>query len=269
MNYQWKKGSTVIPGATSSTYTTPAISTGDVYSVVVSNSAGTVTSNTAQLTVSSAVASVSKLPHTGITASQCYKAESDNLVSCSSSGAQALNSQQDGNRTTINAMSYSLVSKASGGTYDKTECVKDDVTGLIWEGKTASGTRAGSNTYTNYDSTASAQKSNGSNPTQEEIDASTNSMGYVNTVNSVALCGFTDWRIPTVDELQGIVDYGTSTPTINSTWFPNTSSPYPTWSSSPQVGKSKFAWRVNFSSGDVNDFYGTGRGYAAGVRLVR
>ena len=54
--YQWKKSGANIPGATSGTYTTPATSSADIdavlaYSVVVSNSAGTVTSNEARLTV--------------------------------------------------------------------------------------------------------------------------------------------------------------------------------------------------------------------------
>ena len=51
---------------------------------------------------------------------------------------------------------YSLVPK-TGGTYTEEECVKDNLTGLIWEGKTASPatTRLGTSTYTNFDSTTS------------------------------------------------------------------------------------------------------------------
>ena len=272
LTYQWKKNGTDISGATASSYTTPATTSADngaAFTVVVSNSAGTVTSSSATLTVTSAVASTPKPPHSGVTASQCYQAGSNTLVSCSSSGAQALNSQQDGNRTSINARSYSLVPNASGGTYDKTECVKDNITGLIWEGKTASGTRAGSITYTNYDSTASAQKSNGSSPTQAEIDASTNSIGYRNAVRTSALCGFTDWRLPTVKELQTLVNYGVASPgpTIDTTWFPNTQGSY-YWSSSPYVGYSGLAWGVDFYGGSV----GSGNvrsGYYDHVRLVR
>ena len=55
-SYQWKKNGTDISGATASTYTTPATSSADndaVFTVVVSNSAGTATSNTARLTVTS------------------------------------------------------------------------------------------------------------------------------------------------------------------------------------------------------------------------
>lgn len=52
--YQWRKGGMAIPGATGANYTTPVTTIADntsSYSVVVTNSAGTVTSNNAVLTV--------------------------------------------------------------------------------------------------------------------------------------------------------------------------------------------------------------------------
>jgi len=53
--YQWQKGTTPISGATSASYTTPATTTADngtQFTVVVSNSVGSTTSNPATLTVS-------------------------------------------------------------------------------------------------------------------------------------------------------------------------------------------------------------------------
>jgi hypothetical protein len=57
LSYQWGKSGTAISGATSASYTTPAETTGDngaQFSVVVSNSAGSVTSSAATLTVNAA-----------------------------------------------------------------------------------------------------------------------------------------------------------------------------------------------------------------------
>src|ERR1019366_9247331 len=54
LSYQWRKNGTAISGAASATYTTPATApsdSGSPFSVVVSNSTGSVTSNTATLTV--------------------------------------------------------------------------------------------------------------------------------------------------------------------------------------------------------------------------
>jgi Immunoglobulin domain/PQQ enzyme repeat len=61
LSYQWQKGTSAISGATSASYTTPATTladSGSGYSVVVSNSAGTVTSNSAKLTVNAVTTSV-------------------------------------------------------------------------------------------------------------------------------------------------------------------------------------------------------------------
>lgn len=221
---------------------------------------------------------VSRLSDTGITASQCYAAGSDALVSCTSPAAIALNSKQDGmiGRDVSSpdssdgklGLSYSEVAG-----YARTECVKDNLTGLTWEGKPTTGLRAAGNTYTNYDNTAAAQFWNWNvpayvNPTQAQIDAATNTVGYVNAVNTMALCGYTDWRLPTADELQGIVDYGVAWPgpTVDADWFPNTvGRAY--WSSSPYVGGANYAWLVYFGFGSVG--YGYRNLSGLHVRLVR
>jgi hypothetical protein len=54
LSYQWQKNSTTISGATSASYTTPVTvlsDNGTMFSVIVSNSAGSVTSSQATLTV--------------------------------------------------------------------------------------------------------------------------------------------------------------------------------------------------------------------------
>jgi hypothetical protein len=143
----------------------------------------------------------------------------------------------------IGSTGYSLVFKAcdtgfannTASYYDKTECVRDNATGLIWEGKTATGSRAVGDKYNNLDSTSLLQipantapttgvVSPARSPTQTEIDDRDNSIGYKNNVNALNLCGFKDWRMPTKDELQSLRLPGApgNDKQIDLTWFPNT-----------------------------------------------
>jgi hypothetical protein len=131
-------------------------------------------------------------------------------------------------------------------------CTLDTATGLVWEVKTPA--NAG-NTYTNYDSSYTGGT---------DIDVSTNSIGYVNTVNGNQLCGAANWRMPSKDELLGLVVPG-SAPTINTTYFPNTLSSY-FRSGSPYAGDSSYAWGVAFYDGGA---YRNGRSGNYLVRLVR
>lgn len=241
-------------------------------------SGGTVIDSTRSITV------VAVLPDTGITASQCYAAGSNALVSCTSAAAIALNDKQDGmvGRDVSNAdnsdgklgLSYTKLD-ANGNPLPASavnwSCVKDNLTGLTWEVKTADGgLRDMYKTYTNYDDVTQAQKWNGSawvKPTQADIDIATNTRGFVTAVNAASLCGHADWRLPSADELQDILDYSVVLrPKVDSAWFINTPD-YGYWSSSPYADDAGGAWYVSFSQGYVNyDSYRLSR-YA--VRLVR
>jgi Bacterial Ig domain/Immunoglobulin domain len=78
LSYQWKKSGTAISGATSSSYTTPATTSSDngaQFTVVVSNTAGTMTSSPATLTVNSGTVPPS-VP-TGLTAGAASSSEID------------------------------------------------------------------------------------------------------------------------------------------------------------------------------------------------
>ncbi|MFA9461037.1 DUF1566 domain-containing protein [Thiohalorhabdus sp. Cl-TMA] len=147
-------------------------------------------------------------------------------------------------------------------------CVRDNVTGLMWEGKTDDGgLRDKDHTYTWY--SPDGDTNGGSAGTQDGgtcaggIDCDTES--YVAEVNNAALCGHSDWRMPTPAELASIVDNSTIGPAVDTGYFPHTAaSNY--WSASPYAGNSSYAWDVYFFSGLVGNNF---KGDANGVRLVR
>lgn len=66
LNYQWRKNGTAISGATSASYTTPTATisdSGSLFTVVVSNSAGSVTSNRATLMVNTTPVAITVTPN--------------------------------------------------------------------------------------------------------------------------------------------------------------------------------------------------------------
>ena len=147
-------------------------------------------------------------------------------------------------------------------------CTKDNVTNLIWEVKTSSGLRSQGYSYTWYSSDATSNggsggtASGGSCATVGRCDTEK----FVADVNAAGLCGATDWRMPTVKELEGIADLGRINPAIDPTYFPNTpASSF--WSASANASYSYYAWVVGFNYGGAgNGGYKNG---ANRVRLVR
>ena len=126
-------------------------------------------------------------------------------------------------------------------------CVKDNVTGLIWEVKTDDGGLHDKDDQYN----------------QYSADSATN--GYVTQVNATGLCGASDWRMPNRKELLSIVHYGISSPAIDTSYFPNTVTS-DVWSGSPVAYNLAYAWSVDFNYG-VSYAYPRNDTYA--VRLVR
>ncbi|MBF0240819.1 MAG: DUF1566 domain-containing protein, partial [SAR324 cluster bacterium] len=101
---------------------------------------------------------------------------------------------------------------------------------------------------------------------QKEDDNNTYSWSSAGTYcDNLELGSQTDWRLPHVKELSTLVNAGTYSPSINTTYFPNTnSSNY--WSSSADAGSTSYAWYVNFTSGHVGNNSKADSGY---VRCVR
>ncbi|MEZ5707081.1 MAG: DUF1566 domain-containing protein [Burkholderiaceae bacterium] len=187
-----------------------------------------------------------KLPHTGVGTSQCHEAGSSALVACASAGAGALNPQQDGHRAALNTMSYSAVNGQPS-----TQCVRDDITGLTWEGKTASGVRSGAFAYTHLVNGMAGDVSR-----------------YVQDVNALRPCGYADWRLPTRLELLNLVSLGAAVaPKIATTQFPNTASAM-YWTADGDSTDPAKAWVVDFSGSGGASLLDD-RSSTHAVRLVR
>lgn len=164
-------------------------------------------------------------------------------------------------------------------------CTKDGKTGLVWEVKTDDGgLRDKDWTYSWYKPSGDNGGNAGYTDTTDGApNCSTkdncNTDAFTNTVNAKGLCGKKDWRMPTVDELKTLVycsdgkydkngsctnSGSISTPTINSTYFPNTYDLY--WSSSPYDSFSSLVWAVYFYDGYFSYKGKVSDGF---IRLVR
>jgi hypothetical protein len=189
------------------------------------------------------------VPDTGQTT--CYGVDGS-VIACPSPG-QALYGQ-DANYT-INPISYT---KLDGGgnvlpfSAMSWAMIRDNVTGLIWEVKTAkddtpnySDPHDADNIYTWYDSNPATNGGNEGTPGD-----GTDTEDFINALNNANYGGFSDWRLPTVKELAYIANYSIPYPgpTINNEYFPNTvSSHY--WSSTTAAFNIVNAWDVMFTFG--------------------
>ena len=136
-------------------------------------------------------------------------------------------------------------------------CVLDNVTGLVWEVKTDDGglhdkddkyswyntdpyTNGGSEGYANNSTICYGYDS--SNPATY-----CNTEAFSSRVNSNSLCGYSNWRLPSKEEVYSIVDYGSYSPAIDISYFPNSSDRV--WTSSPIPGESYDLWYVSLANG--------------------
>lgn len=202
---------------------------------------------------------------------------------------------RDANQTTNNdhdgysGFSFTKISNtglALPVTAPQWQCVKDNVTGLIWEVKTDDGGLHDQDwTYSWYEPNnainggTSGIQNGGSCGATSQCDTH----AYVQAVNIAGWCGAQDWRMPTIEELSSLARFDREFPnvSIDTIYFPDIhpaigEDEYSTgikgvfWSSTPGASSysksNKEKWAVSFYYGTSSHFF-----YDRGIkiRLVR
>jgi len=156
-------------------------------------------------------------------------------------------------------------------------CTRDNVTGLIWEVKVYNAThlRHVWHRYTWYDTNPAVNGGNAGTVGDTSTCANTlggqpcNTTAFRDAVNALTganrLCGASDWRLPTANELQSLVDFEAQIWVIDTTWFPNTPAALH-WARENAAPNASGAWVVEF---DYGRQYANFKYFPRYVRLVR
>lgn len=153
--------------------------------------------------------------------------------------------------------------------YEQWSCVRDNHTGLVWEVKRNDPDRLQhrAHTYTWFDQNPDSNGGGEGSPDGGQCAGSAcDTQSYVAAINAMALCGFSDWRLPTVSELHSIMHLGVSAPPIDTDFFPHTQSFSDYWTGVTRPFNTGSAWVVSFWLGsDLSSL----KSNARLLRLVR
>ena len=134
-------------------------------------------------------------------------------------------------------------------------CVQDRATGLIWETKTDDNSlRDRDNFFSWYDPVTEPNhgKAGARNGGRCNGQAGCDTQAYVDALNEQQLCGFSDWRLPSRDEMLTLVDFSNSRKgsqaSIDADYFPQTVASW-YWTASSNPDKPDYAWFVLFRNG--------------------
>ena len=210
----------------------------------------------------------SGLNDTGITV--CRELSADNVDCPSESypgqdGDFGLDAAATDNSDGHAGFDFTFLNSDGDAVSSSASCVRDNVTGLIWETKkNTSGDGSyhdGDDTFTwystNYDTNAGTSgDQNEDSDTCYDYDSSDSST-YCNTkaliarVNSDGYCGLNNWRLPTRQELISIVNYDVVEPAIDLAVFPYAGSTT-VWSGTSVYSSALSGdqvWTTNFTYG--------------------
>ena len=82
---------------------------------------------------------------------------------------------------------------------------------------------------------------------------------------ALTLTGHSDWDLPSIGELQLLIDRSRSSPAINVDFFPTTKNDW-YWTKTPAAWSAASAWVVDFDYGSVSYDHRSDSGFALAVR---
>ena len=295
-NYASLAGGTLMPNQTSPVILTGVLNGTQYYLVVTAvNIAGESIASIEAITtpLPQTTTSISQINDTGITWGGNYPVgnnttclgETIEQQDCSHGrdAHPATNSDSDGHAgfsyTKIDANGNELPVNATTWS-----CIRDNVTGLVWEKKeggngrygdeglhdaddtynwynTDPNTNGGSNGYANDDGGTCYGYVNNLAP----ITTYCNTQAYVARVNTAGLCGATNWRMPRKTELVGLLNLNGTNHTTDLSYFPNSRSSFYWASAYARIPGA--AWIVGFDYGFSDGYYRHNGSFP--VRLVR
>lgn len=129
-------------------------------------------------------------------------------------------------------------------------CVEDQNTGLVWEVKTAEGgLHNKNNLYSWYEPLGNSKVVGVAGGGRCDDDTDCDAHTFVQALNAVKYCGYSDWRLPTRDEVQTIVVVGNGkADTINRDYFPHGLASW-YWTATTNQRHPEYAWYLLFRNG--------------------
>ncbi len=143
-------------------------------------------------------------------------------------------------------------------------CTRDNLTGLVWEVKVddPASPHHYTHLFTWYDPNPATNgghpgaQSGAEHPMCNATIPHCTTLDFIAAANQQSYCGASNWRLPTVQELNGLVYRGRTAPTIEVNYFPNNPpGQFPYWTSTTDASSSVMsppftrAWAVWFNGG--------------------
>ena len=127
-------------------------------------------------------------------------------------------------------------------------CVRDNVTGLVWEIKNENPNSIHyiNNTYKWGGITAYGRNHPiASGPYFDDWNT------LVNDTNSENLCGSNNWKVPNINELNSIINLGVKEPALDTNYFPFITKSFQFWTSNPSISSESHSHSIYFNTGSV------------------